>query len=831
MKKHIYLFCALLASFFIATTINAQTISYNINMPNSSTLLQRIVGGTLIPIPQGSGIINNGDAIAMQLVYPNAGLNNGYKFNVSTLPGTATALQWSVSGDLTIVGPATGTNVTIKHLDVIDRGTNTMDSAQSKGRIAFSYGSTIPGCGGRTVIAFDVYKIFNGTNNSAGGTTGMLVVPAITGPGCLLSNKQYTYSVDPIVSDNLNAQIGMDRYFWDVASLNAAGMNVDYYSTDSSSITFTTGSSVPPTFTLRCGMGLANYFPLQTTPSQQAYAEKTILASAGIPTVTLSGAASGVITTSTPFCINTNGSTVTPLTFTVTPQAGASYSWTFGTVGAFGTGSVNDWNTSPVQPGAAPYTISGVNTFTVTNIFNQPGVVMLTVTDACGTVTNYNYQIKRTLTAADANLITIANNCLLPGGSSAVSIATAPAVNEANLNTLTWATLSGWTLSAASINPSGTVAPGVYTLNASFSGCTSSVPYTVNVKPATVTITSPSPLCFPRSTPGNSVSATPSAASGYTWSTTAGSITGTSSSASLTTVTTSPFNLTATYTVAPGCSTASAATPADLQPITPSYSLPTCINSAAFDITVTNYPGYGTYTLNYVSGTNLVGSYTVSGGIVTVTPNGLSGSGVYKLTHVNGACGTASTNVTITPTAAPFTVSVLFNNGSIAVIGASTNAYQYTWYNCSTNTALGTPLTNPTPPGTTSWTLGTPGAANYYFGAEAVVSAGCTTRVCVNVPGYLARQHGGGITSAPDMPASVGSISPNPNNGEFTIEIKNVTKEAAADIYDMNGKFVNRTNLTTGANRISNLNIAAGQYIIALQVDGTYYIHKMTVTK
>src|SRR5262249_42238780 len=153
-------------------------------------------------------------------------------FTVTGLPGTATSFQWSVAGDLATVGPTTGTSVIVKHLDVMDRGLNTMDSAQSKGRVAFTYGSTIPVCAGTTTVSFDVYKVFDGTNNSAGVTTGMLVVPAITGPSCIQPNKQYTYSVDPIVSDNLNAQIGIDRYFWDIT---ATGGTVDYYSTDTSS--------------------------------------------------------------------------------------------------------------------------------------------------------------------------------------------------------------------------------------------------------------------------------------------------------------------------------------------------------------------------------------------------------------------------------------------------------------------------------------------------------------------------------------------------------------------------------------------------------------------
>jgi hypothetical protein len=828
MKKYISHFCILLGAFLVAvTTANAQQIKYTINLPNSSTLLARITGGSLVPIPQSTGIINNGDAIAMPLVYLNGGLNNGYKFNITGLPGTATSFQWSVSGDLVIQGPNNNTNVVIQHRNAIQRGP-AIDTGQSKGRISFSWGSTISGCGGRTTYTFDVYKVFNGYNDGVNPPTGMLVVPPIIGSNCIKPNTQYTYSVDPIVSDNLNAQIGIDRYFWDVS---ATGGTINYYSTDSSSVTFTTGATVPASCSITCGMGQANYPPLQTTPAQQAYAEKNLQAAAGVPVVTLSGAASGTITAGSPYCILTNGSTVTPLTFTVTPQPGTTYSWTFGTVGAFGTGSVNDWNTSPAQTGPIPYTITG-NSLTIANIFNQPGVVTLTVTDVCGNITNYHYQIKRELRAVDASLITIANNCLTPGGNTTVSIATAPAVNEANLNTLTWAPITNWTFPTGSINPGGSVAPGVYTLNASFAGCTaSSVPYTINVKPATVAITSP--LCFPPATAGNSVTASPASAGNYTWTATGGStITGTSSTASLTTGTTSPFNITATYTVAAGCSTTSGPVAADLQPATPTYSIPSCISSAPFNITVTNYPGYGTYQLNFVSGTDFInGNYSVAGGTITVIPNGLPGAGTYKLTHINGSCGTASVTLTITPSTPPFTVTAIPNSG-FTTLSTNNNTVAYTWYNCSTNTILGNPPANPTPVGTTTWNLNVPnGSANFYFGAQAVV-AGCTTRVCINVPGYQARMHSSGALDAvPYLPANIGSIYPNPNSGVFTIELKHVTKAASATIYDVTGKLIYTTKLNAGANRISEASLSRGQYLVVLQVDDSYYAHNVTITK
>ncbi|XZF14304.1 T9SS type A sorting domain-containing protein [Chitinophagaceae bacterium MMS25-I14] len=816
MKKQLYSLGALLCALFITVFAQAQTFTYTINAGNVTTPLSKITG-VLTPIAPGTGVINAGDNVAMPWVTPAGAQNAGYLFTISGIPAGATNFTWSTKGDLTqpagISSTATTSSATIKHNNTIVRSSSTTDLGQSKGRIYFSY--TIPGspCGS-FIYSFDVFKQFAGTN--VDGTASSPDMPKIVGPGCILPNTQYTYSIDPIMSDNLSAQIGMDRYFWDISQVGAV---TSYQSTDSSSITFITGATVPTTCTIKCGLGMSNYNPLQTTAALQAVASKTILASAGTPTVTLSGAATGAIVSGTPRCVNTNGSVVTPLTFSVTPQPGAIYTWTFGTVGANGTGSVNGWNNG--SAGTAPFTSTGTS-LTIANIFNQPGTVTLKVMDACGIATYYYYEVKRTLTAADANLVSLSANCLTPGSSAAVTLA-----SSASLNSLVWTANPLFSLSATTAGPLGTTAPGSYTLNAGFLGCASSVPYTMNVKPATVTITTPSPLCFPRNTAGtNNVTATPTAASGYTWTTSAGTITGSSNVASLTTVNTSPFTLSAVYTVVPGCATSSAATPAYLQPVTPTVTLPTCISSSPFAITVTNYPGYGSYTLTYVSGTNFLGSYTVSGGTINVIPNGLSGSGVYTVSHTSGSCTAAGTNVTITTSTAPFTVSAV-NLGGYVLLAANPNSNNYAWYNCTSNGFI----TNTTAPNA-SIQLNTPstGATNYY-GAQATIG-GCTYRVCVQVVNWLPRPAGdGGIKETPGLPVEIGRVYPNPNNGTFTIDLKSTAESAFAVVYDMKGEIVYKTSLSQGINKVNDMAVATGLYTVVMLVDGKYYREKIAVTR
>lgn len=824
MKKNISAFCLLLCMLAgVGFSVHAQTINYTINGGNPGGPLSRITG-TLTTIPSG-GVINANDDIAMPWELPTSGGNTGYNFVVTGLPAGATSVQWTLRGDIATSAAggssAAGTSVNVVHYNRAPRVGSSTDLAQSKGRVTLSYTIANPGCPPAGFsISFDVHKQFAGTNiDGVQAGPDAIAIPAVVGPNCLLPNQQYTYSVDPIMSDNLFAQIGIDRYFWDEATLVAQGFNIDYYSTDSSSITFTTGATVPSTMSITCGLGMSNYPPLQPAVAQQAYAVKTLQAATGTPIVNLSGAATGPITAGTPFCVNTNGATATALTFTVVPQPGATYTWTFGTVGAFGTGSVNGWNTFPAQPGVPPYNTTGTS-LTINNIFNQPGVVSLKVTDACGTETYYHYEIKRALLPAHANLLTIANTCLTPGTSSAVTLA-----SSASLNTLNWTPLVNWTMTQTDIMPNGSVAPGVYTLSTGFQSCASTASYTVRVRPVSIGI---SPVCFARNTAANPVNAIPAAASGYTWSVspgTAGTISGTTSTASLNTNSISPFTITSTYTVAAGCSTTTAVT-AGLNPIAPVVVPPSCIGSVpggTAALTISNYPGYGTYTLTFVSGTNIFSTSSSSGGTITGTLNGATGSGTYNVTHNSSPCGTAVSSITLSTTTPPFTVSSA-NLGSFVILAANPNTNNYTWYNCTNGTVIGSTTA---PNASIQLNTSSPGANNNY-GAQATVG-GCTYRVCIPVPNWLPRLNGnsGGVsTLSPDVAA----VYPNPNAGTFNIDLKSDDANASATVYDMAGKIMYRTTLNPGVNKVNDLQVATGQYMVVLQVNGKLYTKQISVS-
>ena len=99
--------------------------------------------------------------------------------------------------------------------------------ARSKGRVVVSYDNRK--CEGK--IKFDVFKRYKNDKRKN-------LVPPILGPDCLLPNTTYTYSVDPIASDNPSDEIGFDRYYW--SGLPESVENI-YSAADNSTVTFTTG--------------------------------------------------------------------------------------------------------------------------------------------------------------------------------------------------------------------------------------------------------------------------------------------------------------------------------------------------------------------------------------------------------------------------------------------------------------------------------------------------------------------------------------------------------------------------------------------------------------
>ena len=87
--------------------------------------------------------------------------------------------------------------------------------------------------------------------------------------------------------------------------------------------------------------------------------------------------------------------------------------------------------------------------------------------------------------------------------------------------------------------------------------------------------------------------------------------------------------------------------------------------------------------------------------------------------------------------------------------------------------------------------------------------------VCANMTGVT-------NTQRPVSPSIKGiTISPNPNNGIFFINVDSFKASAAATLYDITGKEIAAYNLRKGENKIEKENLAAGTYVVKLAIDGT----------
>lgn len=95
-----------------------------------------------------------------------------------------------------------------------------------KGRIAYCYSTG--GCS--SAVAVDIYKLFAPPQGLE-----------IKGPECVVAGQEVVYSIDPILTRNLNDQIGIDTYKWNVLRTPRPPFvdSVLYVSGDRSSVTFT----------------------------------------------------------------------------------------------------------------------------------------------------------------------------------------------------------------------------------------------------------------------------------------------------------------------------------------------------------------------------------------------------------------------------------------------------------------------------------------------------------------------------------------------------------------------------------------------------------------
>jgi hypothetical protein len=118
-------------------------------------------------------------------------------------------------------------------------------------------------------------------------------------------------------------------------------------------------------------------------------------------------------------------------------------------------------------------------------------------------------------------------------------------------------------------------------------------------------------------------------------------------------------------------------------------------------------------------------------------------------------------------------------------------------------------------------------------GLQRVLANGCTTRVCTTLA--FASKPGKGGNNAElnpklKLPEALGKIYPNPNDGEFVINIysKLEKEEAKATILDLQGRQVAQMDLSKGENKIKE-KLSAGSYNILVVVKEKTYMERVIV--
>lgn len=143
---------------------------------------------------------------------------------------------WTLQGDLQYAtGYSASSFPTVKVVSPLN--------GYGKGRITYRYRNT--GCS--SGVHFDVFKSF--------------ALPEgleIKGPECVVTGEDVVYSITPLVTKNLNHQIGIDTYYWNILENTPSFVDeILYVSGDGSSITFKVGT-VTDNMQIVAGIGQCN---------------------------------------------------------------------------------------------------------------------------------------------------------------------------------------------------------------------------------------------------------------------------------------------------------------------------------------------------------------------------------------------------------------------------------------------------------------------------------------------------------------------------------------------------------------------------------------------
>ena len=701
--------------------------------------------------------------------------------------------------------------------------------ARSKGEVTVLWDDGV--C--RRLLTFSIFKRWAGP------------IPAIVGPNCWGTppftppNNLITFSVDQVSSDNGLDPIGFDQYYWRLTNgvPGATGILANsafYTSADRSSITidqtdpsFVAWRNAGGPYTIQTCFGRCNPWDGGTGITR---------AIAGSTCVTK---------TMNPAQVNPN------FTYTGSPCVPwntFSFSGTYTAVG----GHTYSWVSScgwVLTPGVGTLAVSGMN--------SNPCVLTLTDVGPCGTFT-YNYTVNRSFNTALVPALTSGTNCTPALGTFTIALPVAAQGNCTNW-TISPVPVPAWTFMDANVNlrsirtytiPAAACA-GSYTITAANCSCPgNSASVAMNVRPnAPTLLTGNTCVPFNLATPLQNYSCTaPCLANGaltYNWANTLG-MTGSSTTNSIgyTPVgTATPGTVTVSASIVAGCTSPVASRAVSRTPPTPTV-IPPCVNvglpgTATFSVL---FPVLGVcYTWNFPAG--FCTPTTGTGSSITVTTTGT------PIANPGYPCSVTANNCAAPfcgPVPFPFNVPVAYStvltvnnipdnpltipNDPYSIISANSGCTSYQLWNCTTPGAVGLPQ-----PGN-SFNLNTPGVAGSY-------SIVATCGGCQQLPPCEATANSqmplqGGGSDAPIGAKSLlddGSgviLSPNPNNGSFTLTLLSKVETASATLFNANGQQVgSEQRLTSGNNQLGDEDLASGIYIVRIVVNGEIITRQVAVSK
>jgi len=764
-------------------------------------------------------------------------------------------------------------NKNLRPSEVASPSTN----ARSKGRVTIRWDDGV--CG--RIMSFDVLKRWGGfliTSPPPFGSTQY--APPIVGPNCwgtppfVAPNDKITFSVDQVSSDNQLDAIGSDQYYWEVRKASGTPPLIlpllpSYTSADRSSLTI---DQDDPAFTIWYQAGTQGPYTIKVCYGQcnpwNGGASATSLAqlTAGVTCVQKQIQAPCPVPAFSggfPSCINA----ITPgVPLTITPtlasyNAACTYNWTRSNL---------SWSISNAVNGAV--TISAIGDA-------NPCTFFLTVSSAsCGS-TVYTYTVNRNYNNA-AILAALTPYC---ASSGTFTVNLAP---NAQGNQTCWSGLPvGW----SAVNPVGNLSAVQFTIPAAAAGTTANInlfscacpgvtlPIVINVRPGAPVITGP--LCVLSGGGANQTWNATSAganATAFNWNNTMGmtQVAPTNDAPGVFTPNgTADGNVSVFTQNVVGCPSTTTTFNVGRNAVAPVVVAPTCYNLGYSCAGVAGLPGTASFTIQPANFTlNGPGNYTWTFPPNTFfNPTGSTfvvGPQFTNAPIVRPTTGVPSTSIPA-PAASYYQYSVCFTPSPVFPNLASCVSA------CTTFTATGVTLNEPlyTPAGAIGFLApapGTPAGSTYLaydcaipgtygssvafpnainLAAPALPPAPQTFSLtmqitvpggCTWLPAPVATTHKSltvvnesGVVLTPAEQVELGIlVSPNPNDGAFTLNLKQEFLSGSVQLLDAAGKQAAAAQrVVQGNNEMRYSDLPPGVYILRIELDGQVQMQRIVVSE